>query len=218
LGRVVKRTSVKRAAERAPATARAARAEGTRAIILDAAFEVLSERGYNAASVDEIAARASVSRPTFYAYFSDKFAVTTALSDRLEKEVERGYRKLCAMGPSPGRGDLIKWITKRVAETQKQRSYIRIFSQASAAEPSFYRQSRDHRVNVFAMLGETFPAFRAASRDASGVMGVRAHMLFDQLELVCSMIALDGYVDPKIAIDLMAEQIQRFMQIGGELP
>ncbi len=214
----MKRTTVKRAIETAPGAARAARAQGTRAGILDAAFEVLSERGFTAASVDEIAARASVSRPTFYAYFSDKIAVTMALSDRLEKEVERGYRKLSAMGPSPTLADLTKWISKRVTETQKQRSYIRIFSQASAAEPSFYRHSRDHRVNVFVMLGETFPAFMAASKDESGVMGVRAHMLFDQLELVCSMIALDGYVDSKIAIELMAEQVQRFIQIGGEAP
>jgi len=213
-----KRLLAKKLVQSPAGNARALRGAATRAVILDAARAVLSERGYSATSVDEIATRAGVSRPTFYAYFPDKMAVVSALSDNLEKEVLRGYRKLAAMGPAPDYVGVKSWVSRRVAETRKQTSYIRIFSQVTAAEPSFYGVARGHRVGVFAMLGETIPAFRAAARDPKGEMAVRAHMLFDQLELVCSMIALDGYVDPKIAIELMAEQIQRFMQIGGELP
>ena len=39
-------------------------------------------------------------------------------------------------------------------------------------------------------------------------------MLFDQLELVCSMIVLDWDGDPAIAIELMAEQIEHFIKLG----
>ena len=211
---MARKPPVSKTAESPVANARALRGVATRALILDAAYAVLSERGYSSTSVDEIATRAGVSRPTFYAYFPDKFAVTTGLSDRLEKEVLRGYRKLSAMGPAPSRAELTNWIAKRVAETQKQRSYIRIFGQASAAEPSFYKQSRAHRVSVYAMLGETFPAFLAAARDERGVMGVRAHMLFDQLEFVCSTLALGWDIDPLIAIEVMAEQIEHFINLG----
>jgi len=38
--------------------------------------------------------------------------------------------------------------------------------------------------------------------------------LFDQLELLCSMIALDWDADSDIAIDLMAEQIEHFIELG----
>ncbi len=199
---------------RASVNARAQRGAATRALILEAAHAVLSEHGYSATSVDEIASRAGVSRPTFYAYFTDKLGVVSALSDNLEKEVLRGYRKLSAMGPSPDRADLVRWVTKRVAETRKQSSYIRIFSQVTAAEPSFYRLARGHRVGVFAMLGEKIPAFRAAARDPKSIMAVRAQMLFDQLELLCSMIVLDLDGEPAIAIELMAEQIEHFIRLG----
>jgi|JI10StandDraft_1071094.scaffolds.fasta_scaffold22947_5 AcrR family transcriptional regulator len=211
---MARKPPVIKTAESPVANARAQRGAATRALILDAAHAVLSERGYSATSVDEIATRAGVSRPTFYAYFTDKLAVVSELSDNLEKEVLRGYRKLAAMGPSPDRAGLVHWVTKRVAETRKQSSYIRIFGQVSAAEPSFYGVARGHRVGVFAMLGESMPAFRAAARDPKSVMAVRAQMLFDQLELVCSMIVLDWDGDPAIAIELMAEQIEHFIKLG----
>jgi AcrR family transcriptional regulator len=211
---MARKPPVSKTAESPATNARALRGAATRALILEAAHAVLSERGYSSTSVDEIATRAGVSRPTFYAYFPDKLAVVSALSDNLEKEVLRGYQKLAAMGPSPDRASLVNWVTKRVAETRKQSSYIRIFGQVSAAEPSFYGVARGHRVGVFAMLGEKIPAFRAAASDPKCVMAVRAHMLFDQLELVCSMIALDWDADSDIAIDLMAEQIEHLISLG----
>lgn|GEM_PF-2142511 len=211
---MIKKIAFGKAARNSAVNPRAFRGATTRALILDAAHAVLSERGYSATSVDEIATRAGVSRPTFYAYFTDKMAVVSALSENLEKEVLRSYKKLAAMGPSPDRAALTNWVSKRVAETRKQSSYIRIFSQVTAAEPSFYGVARGHRVAVFAMLGECIPAFAMAARYPKSVMAVRAHMLFDQLELLCSMIALDWDADSDIAIDLMAEQIEHFIELG----
>lgn len=196
----------------APAPVARGRGEA-RARILEAAHAVMSERGYLSASVDEIATRAGVSRPTFYAYFSDKIAVAFALSENLEKETLRTYRKLAALGPSPKLADLRDWVSRRVADTRRRSSLIRIFGQVTAAEPGFYRITRGHRSAVFTMLGERIPAFAAAAAAPKSIMAVRAHMLLDQLELLCSMIALDWDGESDIAIDLMAEQIAHFIHL-----
>ncbi|AUN42464.1 TetR/AcrR family transcriptional regulator [Tsukamurella tyrosinosolvens] len=49
---------------------------------LDAGLEVFAERGFHAASMDEICARAELSRGAFYSNFSGKEALFLALFDR----------------------------------------------------------------------------------------------------------------------------------------
>lgn len=49
---------------------------------LDAGLEVFAERGFHAASMDEICARAELSRGAFYSNFSGKEALFYALFDR----------------------------------------------------------------------------------------------------------------------------------------
>lgn len=55
------------------------RAARTRARLRRSAITVIHERGFAAARVFEIAARASVNRATFYAHFNDKFAMVDVL-------------------------------------------------------------------------------------------------------------------------------------------
>lgn len=50
--------------------------------MLDAATEVFSECGYHAASMDEIAARVSVTKPMLYAYFGSKEGLYAATIQR----------------------------------------------------------------------------------------------------------------------------------------
>lgn len=57
------------------------------AIILAAAEQLLAEGAFLAATVDDLAKAASISRPTFYFYFSSKSAVLLALLDRRVREL-----------------------------------------------------------------------------------------------------------------------------------
>jgi len=54
-------------------------AETRREAILDAALAVFAERGYEAARLDDMAARAGVAKGTLYLYFKDKEALFEAL-------------------------------------------------------------------------------------------------------------------------------------------
>ncbi|WP_307864666.1 TetR/AcrR family transcriptional regulator [Allobranchiibius sp. CTAmp26] len=60
-----------------------------RAQLLEAAQAVFADSGYHAASMDEIAIRASVSKPVLYQHFPGKLDLYLALIDRHTNEVPR---------------------------------------------------------------------------------------------------------------------------------
>src|ERR1700741_3103522 len=58
-----------------------------RARILDAAQRVFLKRGYQSASIDEIAEIAPASKPTIYAHFPGKEALFTAVVNHIMQEL-----------------------------------------------------------------------------------------------------------------------------------
>ena len=59
-------------AARKPPRARKVEPETRRQAILDAALAVFAERGFEAARLEDVAARAGVAKGTLYLYFRDK--------------------------------------------------------------------------------------------------------------------------------------------------
>jgi AcrR family transcriptional regulator len=57
------------------------RSEETRARIIESAIKLFSNRGYNAASVDDICSEAGISKGAFYHHFESKQALFLALLD-----------------------------------------------------------------------------------------------------------------------------------------
>src|SRR5580693_688238 len=64
--------------------------------ILDAAGRVFLERGFQGASVDEIAEAASAGKPTIYSRFPGKQALFTAVIERLVRRNTSHYALSCA--------------------------------------------------------------------------------------------------------------------------
>jgi len=70
--------------------------DATRERIAVAALELFSERGYEATTVDDIAARADVAKGTFFNYYPRKEAVLDALAERTITELQEVTRRLLA--------------------------------------------------------------------------------------------------------------------------
>jgi AcrR family transcriptional regulator len=70
--------------------------EARRAEILDAAGLCFAERGFDATTIDEIAARAGVSKGAIYWHFEGKRALLTALVDHFFDVMLAAYRGLIA--------------------------------------------------------------------------------------------------------------------------
>jgi AcrR family transcriptional regulator len=76
-------------ADTAPGRARAEHLgpERRRPMILDAAYDVFLERGYDRTSMSDIALRAGVTKPVVYDCFASKEALFAAVRDKLEQQL-----------------------------------------------------------------------------------------------------------------------------------
>jgi AcrR family transcriptional regulator len=80
-------SSVQRRTAGNGATRRSRRADVTRGRLLDAALAVFLERGYHAATLQEVTERADLGTGTLYLYFRDKQAIYEALARRVLGEL-----------------------------------------------------------------------------------------------------------------------------------
>jgi|UPI0003777B5D AcrR family transcriptional regulator len=74
------------------------RVRRTRRLLQQALVALITERGYERVTVQEVLDRADVGRTTFYAHFRDKDALFASCFDDLRADLER---ELAAMGGSP---------------------------------------------------------------------------------------------------------------------
>jgi AcrR family transcriptional regulator len=74
-----------------------------RAAILDAALEVFSGRGYHAASIDEIASQAGISKALIYEHFPSKKDLHASL---LERHVQEIFERLAQSAATPDPGEV----------------------------------------------------------------------------------------------------------------
>jgi len=70
------------------------RREKTRRLILEAAFRVFAERGYEAPTTDDLVAEAGVARGTFYGYFETKEEVMRCVARDFVDSIEAGFATL----------------------------------------------------------------------------------------------------------------------------
>jgi len=72
----------------------------TRALLERAFADVLREKGFQAATVQDIARRAGVNRATFYAHFADKYAMLDhTIREGFRAEIERRMLDACHYTP-----------------------------------------------------------------------------------------------------------------------
>jgi AcrR family transcriptional regulator len=102
--------------------------------ILKVTGQVLARRGYHAASMDEIAELASVSKPMLYAYFGSKEGLYVAYLDRTGSElVER-------LTTAPGSLGSSTWLRSRVCEflafvEEYRDGWTVLFTEATSVAP-----------------------------------------------------------------------------------
>ncbi|MEL6363720.1 MAG: TetR/AcrR family transcriptional regulator [Pseudomonadota bacterium] len=73
----------------APQTRRERKKRETRRRILDAAFSLMKDHGYENVKIDEIARRADVANATFFLHFPTKAALITAFNEDVSEQIVR---------------------------------------------------------------------------------------------------------------------------------
>src|ERR687884_95866 len=96
-------------------------AEDRRTAILEAALEVFSRRGYNGASIDEIAQAAGISKALIYEHFPSKRDLHVSLLDQHVQEI---FERLAASAATSEPGEVrlragvdafLQWVEERAA-------------------------------------------------------------------------------------------------------
>src|SRR5256714_5258063 len=71
--------------------------------MLDAALDVFTERGFDAASMDEIAAASGITKPMLYSYFGSKEGLYVACIDRAARPMIEALRVAVVAEEDPAR-------------------------------------------------------------------------------------------------------------------
>jgi len=111
--------------------------------IVRVATQCFSERGYQATTIEEIAARVDISRVTFYTYFENKEALLRTIFDQRLRAYQEGLEAILAT-PFSRREKLRRIVAHQVASLTTDQPAIRIFlSEEKALPPRIARRVRE---------------------------------------------------------------------------
>lgn len=143
---------------------RTSRGERTRSRLLDATREVVADRGYVSARVEDIVATAGVSHGTFYTYFENKAAaldaVIAATAAELQAVVDEPWD-----GPD-GASAIEAVIGRFVAVFATHAAVVRAWLEASAHDAHFATRLRQVRGGYVRRVAEVLaPALAGTAHD-----------------------------------------------------
>jgi AcrR family transcriptional regulator len=116
------------------------KAARTRLTLLGAAYEVFSERGYQATSVADIAERAGVSLGAFYQYFRDRSEIMATLVEAGSVELRGNAQQ---RDPSRGRLGLRRMLARFVEGYRSSAAFQRVWEEVRHLEPDLASLYRD---------------------------------------------------------------------------
>lgn len=125
-----------------PASERELRTQGKRTMgkLLDAGMAVLTERGYQAARVDDIVREAKLSHGTFYLYFANKEDLFRALASECAAEMEALAATLGSVDPGPeGEQELQRWLGEFLGIYRRYGAVIRAWMEDQVADRKLVR-------------------------------------------------------------------------------
>jgi len=167
-------------------TARQHRSRRTLGLLLDAAEDLISEKGIDDTAVGDIAARAGCSVGAFYHHFRDKGALVQALLSRLAQEFRETMR--AAVDPARWKGASIAEILEAYLE----------FSLEAGRE-----RSGLGRAQLVLVLRD--PAAGAQLLELQHELGRRlADLLMARRDEI-------GHADPERAVDFVLEQLRSML-------
>jgi AcrR family transcriptional regulator len=181
--------------------------------ILAAAKDVLSERSYASVAIEDVIARAGVSRATFYKYFDRKFAIGRELHAEFAPRLYAVYDILLDY-PDPTEQQLVDWIMQVVELYRAEKELIVTFSHMLAIEPDFH----PIMINIISETEKRWAATIAAFRVPGSVspLAMRAkiesRLLLRQINDFCYEVAMFGWdIDVTEGCRIMAGYFRRFL-------
>ncbi|MEU8119680.1 TetR/AcrR family transcriptional regulator [Spirillospora sp. NPDC049024] len=133
--------------------------------MLDVAERVFGERGYQAASMDEIAERCGVSKPMLYEYFGSKDGLLVACVSRSKAELFEATQKAMAGATAP---EDILWrgmVAYFRFIDEHSRSFAMLLREPTAATPDAVQAVDETRRQQSSLIAGVLRTFAPAAPD-----------------------------------------------------
>ncbi|MES9536082.1 MULTISPECIES: TetR/AcrR family transcriptional regulator [unclassified Actinomadura] len=133
--------------------------------MLDVAERVFGERGYQAASMDEIAERCGVSKPMLYEYFGSKDGLLVACVSRSKAELFEATQKAMAGATTP---EDILWrgmVAYFRFIDEHSRSFAMLLREPTAATPDAVQAVDETRRQQSSLIAGVLRTFAPAAPD-----------------------------------------------------
>lgn len=181
---------------RAPRLSREQSRARTRDRVLDAATEVFAERGFNGASVEEIAEAAGFSRGAVYSNFADKDELFLAVMDRRTRaRIDTVTRLLEEAGNVDSFFSALRADSRRrVNETRLWVLLALEFFLYAMRNPTALPQLTEHHRKVRAALARAVRVVAARSGVEIDLSADRASVILDALD---HGLLIEHFTDPK---------------------
>lgn len=189
----------------------------TRTKICQAARECFIEKGVDATSIDEIAARARVARATIYLHYTGKSAILVDLLQKVERDRVQLFAALCDID-EVNVPAIRKWLQSYIDVVRDHRhSLLKMFQVGVSFHQDMDKVVAESRLLIIDRLGKRFPAFRLS--DTSGPARNRKQaegvLMILQLERFChSVVVEDGAMDYEAGLEILSERFARFLVEG----
>ncbi len=121
--------------------------------LLDAARKVFREKGYEGATVSEIAEEAGLGKGTFYFYYPSKTAIAVALRDGLMIKMSAAVER--AMKSNPTFAEKLNTLIGTTFEVARQNAdlYRLAFVKADETHPELHSESPEHAAVLMTVTG-----------------------------------------------------------------
>jgi AcrR family transcriptional regulator len=132
-----------------------------RHVIIDAAAELFSERGYHSARMQEIADRAGIAKPTLYVYGKSKLALLEAIYQRVIDDTDQALAAIDQLDdPHEKLRELIRaWIT--IAIDRRSSAFV-FFDDNSTLPEHLARRYREWSAKTLRRVRDIVSAAQAA--------------------------------------------------------
>ncbi|GAB3101034.1 TetR/AcrR family transcriptional regulator [Pseudomaricurvus hydrocarbonicus] len=195
-------------------TLRDVQKEDTHNRLLDAAGRIFDREGYEAATVDQIAAEAGASRPTFYAHFRDKDQV---LEELMAVYTARGREFMAKFpGPTPTKEEVVAWLLDVGNFLRQESAFLSLLSQIvghrSKSSPNY---GRNVGYAWLSALAERSRAFAIAMDDNCQDPYPRARAELLVIEIVWACASAVTNPDDKVGlvrVEVVADALCGFMR------
>jgi AcrR family transcriptional regulator len=186
-----------------------------RELIEEAASELFAERGYNGASIDEIARRAGVTAPVLYDHFSSKAELHRSLLERHFAELRALWREQLA-GEEPPAWRIPRAIDAWFAYVQEHPYAWRMLFRDTTGEPDVRAA---HEQVIAASRAAIMPLFlreRGAAAHVADVDQTALEMAWEAMRALMQGLALWWYEHRDVPRERVVSTAMNALWIGFE--